>query len=801
MSIATISQEVFEMKETKEKHQLEDFQSSVKEEEDNEFQDEDKTLGKIAKFAIPAHPLTPVPLSNSVLTDFSNPVKASSSSVGDSKKVKEELDNLVEAKESSSSQRVSLSDLCNPMETSQTTSQVPVGKAYTITLLQPVKETIDYRSALTCNDTNTKPNIPNVNPVPKPTAPSNVAQSKLSYLAHREFLGKVNMEEIRKKEIFKANAEKYAEVQIKSTALSRLFDLYNCIHSQDSGISYIKEDADPKNNCILGFQQLEVKQPQFNLFIRKMVQENKLWHGLGGARSLKKPTWVIYELLRQIGVRPQKHCRGPKEHDPDPKDFMYATRYIFCRDTLVKNRHRLEVDGIAKGRPRDLTKVSSDNKASDPQHGNQGRSADFAGRASSATKTISRIGDPLVHAQALEGGKGADGRGKSMSASACSNDQLYSKDDSLQPHLQSRMPACLLQPPAILTASSSISGQRGNDSKGTDFSQSSNGLFSYSNSIKREYADSNKGEQVLSARAQYIQNQGKDPANSGKPADEPDDLNLQAACTALLSLASERVSKKERGTNKRSRSDKSATSPAKRSAHVEHMLNPAPGTSKADSATESPAQGEQSSSMDAYSCPKVVRSEDSVIQIFAQSRAIVYGSDFVDDELRSRLDDAVRIGEINPNSAKRLLCLHELLVEAQQEKIVTFIKSDDPAKNCILGWSKLEVHDPYELNLKVKKMVDEDEGGIWKKANGKYNQPLKNPTWGVYELFRKIGSKPCLRGPADRDPGKTDMFYYREWEFRNDESFRIAKKRLSKGFSQCQKRGEKEAQPPQRPEP
>eukprot|EP00960_Hanusia_phi_P076927 768629-Hanusia_phi.AAC.3 len=108
MSIATISQEVFEMKETKEKHQLEDFQSSVKEEEDNEFQDEDKTLGKIAKFAIPAHPLTPVPLSNSVLTDFSNPVKASSSSVGDSKKVKEELDNL---------------------------------------------ETIDYRSALTCNDT------------------------------------------------------------------------------------------------------------------------------------------------------------------------------------------------------------------------------------------------------------------------------------------------------------------------------------------------------------------------------------------------------------------------------------------------------------------------------------------------------------------------------------------------------------------------------------------------------------------------------------------------------------------------
>ena len=55
----------------------------------------------------------------------------------------------------------------------------------------------------------------------------------------------------------------------------------------------------------------------------------------------------------------------------------------------------------------------------------------------------------------------------------------------------------------------------------------------------------------------------------------------------------------------------------------------------------------------------------------------------------------------------------------------------------------------------------QDQGGIWKKANGKYNQSLKNPTWGVYELFRKIGAKPRFRGPADTDPGKADMFYYK----------------------------------------
>jgi hypothetical protein len=82
--------------------------------------------------------------------------------------------------------------------------------------------------------------------------------------------------------------------------------------------------------------------------------------------------------------------------------------------------------------------------------------------------------------------------------------------------------------------------------------------------------------------------------------------------------------------------------------------------------------------------------------------------------------------------------------------------------------AKLAVKDPAQLNKKIRKMVEDDLGGIWKKANGKYNQSLKNPTWGVYELFRKIGAKPRFRGPMDSDPGKSDMFYYKEWEFKDD---------------------------------
>lgn len=166
------------------------------------------------------------------------------------------------------------------------------------------------------------------------------------------------------------------------------------------------------------------------------------------------------------------------------------------------------------------------------------------------------------------------------------------------------------------------------------------------------------------------------------------------------------------------------------------------------------------------------------------------------DAVMQELRKAEAAGEINPNSSKRLKVLHHLLHSCYQEGLLTYeTPSQDPSsarlspEACILGWSKLLVKQPQELNRRVRKMVEEDQGGIWKKANGKYNQTLKNPTWGVYDLFRKIGVKPRFRGPAPGEPGKKDMFYYNEWEFKNDESFRNARARLAKGFSYCPEKG------------
>jgi hypothetical protein len=62
----------------------------------------------------------------------------------------------------------------------------------------------------------------------------------------------------------------------------------------------------------------------------------------------------------------------------------------------------------------------------------------------------------------------------------------------------------------------------------------------------------------------------------------------------------------------------------------------------------------------------------------------------------------------------------------------------------------------------------------------------------VYELFRKIGVKPLFRGPAEGDPGSSDMVYYKLWEFKNDDSFKLARQRLARSFHYCPERGGRE---------
>ena len=161
----------------------------------------------------------------------------------------------------------------------------------------------------------------------------------------------------------------------------------------------------------------------------------------------------------------------------------------------------------------------------------------------------------------------------------------------------------------------------------------------------------------------------------------------------------------------------------------------------------------------------------------------VHGGDATHVEDPSRvIQQKVDAREITEGHAARLQALLRLFDSWRQEGLLAF-EAPTGSRTCIMGWSKMVVNDPKAFNDKIKEMVVSDRsGGIWCHSLAQIRQQqLKNLTWGVYECLRKIGAKPRFRGPGGTDPGKYDMLYYKEWEFKDDESYRMkqARKRLA----------------------
>jgi len=100
----------------------------------------------------------------------------------------------------------------------------------------------------------------------------------------------------------------------------------------------------------------------------------------------------------------------------------------------------------------------------------------------------------------------------------------------------------------------------------------------------------------------------------------------------------------------------------------------------------------------------------------------IYGTDVL-----YNISSSEKIGVINVNSSNRLKVLYSFIDQCLVEGLVSVKKTSDPSLGCILGWSSLRVSNPRILNDRIKKMVEDDHGGIWKKENGKINQTLKNP--------------------------------------------------------------------------
>ena len=155
-------------------------------------------------------------------------------------------------------------------------------------------------------------------------------------------------------------------------------------------------------------------------------------------------------------------------------------------------------------------------------------------------------------------------------------------------------------------------------------------------------------------------------------------------------------------------------------------------------------------------------------------------------------------GEVNRNSRRRLEALRALLRQCEADGVVTCHWGVIP-NACLLGWSKLEIRDPVALRTRVLAMIERDDNNSWRGANGKKNVKLLNPTWSVYELFRQLGCKPVGRAAPETDPGPLDMLHYKAFEFRNDEAFKRARKRMEAGFSYCPDRGQRERKRAKKP--
>ena len=175
--------------------------------------------------------------------------------------------------------------------------------------------------------------------------------------------------------------------EFKFTALSRIRDVYELLHALEvSGVVRIDSqktadaasgdaDADRTGVSIFGFSRLVVRDKQrFNDAVTKMVTEDssRCWK-VNGRQCLHQPTGPVYELLRQLGIRPVKvSCpsnsfaqseQGVSEHvqgacafeissnAPASRDFLAHSEYEFSFDRMLKNCDRLRIGAIGNRRP------------------------------------------------------------------------------------------------------------------------------------------------------------------------------------------------------------------------------------------------------------------------------------------------------------------------------------------------------------------------------------------------------------------------------------------------------------------
>ncbi|EKX37900.1 hypothetical protein GUITHDRAFT_115874 [Guillardia theta CCMP2712] len=143
--------------------------------------------------------------------------------------------------------------------------------------------------------------------------------------------------------------------EMKANAKKRMKDLLLLlVRLADANVLTLVKSKNDEENSMLGFAEIHVHElPRFNSDIRLMVQEDKQHCWLvNGKVDIKEPTGPVYEILRQIGIRPVRGMRGPRFSDPGKRDFMYSYRYAYDEGLMNRNRGRLQPGFIGKNQKR-----------------------------------------------------------------------------------------------------------------------------------------------------------------------------------------------------------------------------------------------------------------------------------------------------------------------------------------------------------------------------------------------------------------------------------------------------------------
>jgi hypothetical protein len=144
----------------------------------------------------------------------------------------------------------------------------------------------------------------------------------------------ISLDTIRDFTAYKEYVYQKTNINYKEKVLNKLYILFNLIHDPKTPIKIIK-NQESNDNCVLGFQEIQVEQPEFYWMILKTIE--KFPKDNTSNKTNKISSWPVYDLLRQIGVSPVKHTRGPEEHDPGSKVQMYSIRYVFNKSKSVQN--------------------------------------------------------------------------------------------------------------------------------------------------------------------------------------------------------------------------------------------------------------------------------------------------------------------------------------------------------------------------------------------------------------------------------------------------------------------------------